>query len=79
MSNDEAEALRRFIKDHDTRFEASVSGEGGRASVELRSLEEGAPLERVESIEQYRESFIDAHDPGPTIREAWEKWRGSGQ
>jgi hypothetical protein len=79
MTTDDAQALRQFIKDHDTRFEATVSGEGADAAVELRSLEEGAPLERVESIEQYRHRFIEAHEPGPTIREAWEKWRQAGK
>ncbi len=74
MTLDVAQALKQFIKDHDTRFEASVSGEDDDASVELRSLGDGVTLERVESWAQYGERFIQSRDPGPTIRAAWERW-----
>ena len=78
MTTEQAQALRQWIKDHDTRFEASVSGEGADVAVELRPPGEGTPVERVESAAQYGERFIEAHDPGPTIREAWERWKAEG-
>ena len=74
MTPDDATALELFIKDHDTRFEptARLGGEG--ATVALKEPRNGTQLEPVRSVEEYGARFIEARDPGPTIRGAWERW-----
>jgi hypothetical protein len=74
MSHEEADALTEFIKDHDKRFEAKARMEGGDSSVLLTLVSDGVPLAPIVSIEQYRSEQIEANDPGPTVRTAWEAW-----
>ena len=76
MTRDEAAALEQFVKDHDTRFEAQVSADGADASLLLRDPRDGTQLEPVRSSDEYRARFIAGCDPGPTIRESFEKWLG---
>lgn len=74
MSKSEAEALALFIKDHDTRWQPSVGGEGGESYVQLTGPD-GKEQEPIRSVAAYEEEFITSRDPGPSIRAAWEKWR----
>jgi hypothetical protein len=74
MTKSEAEALVLFIKDHDTRFTATVAGEGSDSTVQL-SQPDGTGLDPVHSTSEYYDRFIGGPDPGPTIRAAWEKWK----
>jgi hypothetical protein len=72
MSPEEAAALERFIRDHDTRFTPAAGGEGADAYVLLKKSD--GEETTVHSAAEYREKFIEAASPGPTIEEAWAKW-----
>ena len=79
MTHEDAQRLAEFVKDHDKRFEAKAKtdGEAGDSHVLLTLASDGTSLEPITSIEQYREQLIEADDPGPTVKAAWEKW-GTG-
>jgi len=74
MTQEDALRLAEFIKDHDKRFEAKAKTDEPDISVLLTRVSDGTPLEPITSIDQYRESLIENNDPGPTVRDAWEKW-----
>ena len=75
MTEEHAEHFAQFIKDHDKRFEAKARPEGLESSVLLTQASDGTVLEPIVEVEAYREAQIEQNDPGPTVREAWEKWR----
>lgn len=79
MTREEASSLVQFIKDHDTRFEATAMDQDGESYVLLTEPVEGKRLDPVYAVEEYRQRHIDAADPGPTIREAWERWRAASR
>ena len=78
MTQEEAQRLAEFIKDHDKRFEAKAKAddEGDGSHVLLTRASDGTVLEPVTSVDQYRTQLIEGDDPGPTVRAAWEKWGG---
>lgn len=70
MDADEASALEQFIKDHDTRYVPSATADG---AVLLKHTSDGQEV-TVRSIAEYEAEFMKGRDPGPTVKEAWEKW-----
>ncbi len=80
MTQEDALRLAEFVKDHDKRFEAkaktdaSESDGAGDSHVLLTCVADGTTLEPITSVDQYQAQLIDADDPGPTVRAAWEKW-----
>ena len=74
MTSEQAAALEQFIKDHDTRFLAKAVTDGDDVRVELTKPQDGANVEPVRSLDEYSSRYVYSGDPGPTIREAWEKW-----
>ena len=83
MTNEEASALVQFIKDHDTRYQATAMADDGECYVLLTRPEDGTRLDPVYTVEEYGEQHIDRMDSSPTIRDAWERWfaalRGDGE
>lgn len=75
MTREEAESLERFVKDHDTRFLATTSENGGAWCVLLTRPEDGAPMEPVRSVAEYGARHVESSSPGPTIAAAWERFR----
>jgi len=77
MTHEDAQRFAEFVKDHDKRFEAKAKtdDEGSDSHVLLTRASDGMALEPITSIDQYRAQLIEADDPGPTVRAAWEKWR----
>jgi hypothetical protein len=70
--------LAEFVKDHDKRFEAKAKTDDPADShVLLTRASDGTTLNPITSLDQYREQQIEADDPGPTVRAAWEKWLGA--
>lgn len=77
MTQEDALRLAEFVKDHDKRFEAKAkTDDAGSSHVLLTRASDGTTLDPITSIDQYRAQLIEADDPGPTVREAWEKWGG---
>ena len=74
MNEDEARRLAEFVKDHDKRFTAKAQTESGQSHVLLTRVSDGAALDPVTSREDYAARFLNAEDPGPTVRAAWDKW-----
>jgi hypothetical protein len=75
MTHEEATALVTFIKDHDTRFEATVITDESRNGVQLTRPEDGTRLDPIYTLEGYGSHYIDQNNPSPTIREKWDAWR----
>lgn len=79
MTKEDTLRLAEFVKDHDKRFEAKAKTEDpAECRVLLTRASDGKTLEPVTSIDQYRAQLIEADDPGPTVRAAWEKWLDGG-
>ncbi len=74
MTNDQTNALAQWIKDHDTRFEATAKEDDEGSYVLLIQSEERKQLEPVRHIEEYSARYIDTGETGPTIREHWNRW-----
>jgi len=75
MTHEDALRLAEFVKDHDKRFEAKAKTDDPESShVLLTRASDGTTLEPITSIDEYRAQLIEADDPGPTVRAAWEKW-----
>ena len=79
MTKEDAQRLAEFVKDHDKRFEAKAKtdDEAGDSHVLLTLASDGTTREPITSINQYRTELIEADDPGPAVKAAWEKW-GTG-
>jgi hypothetical protein len=76
MDASEAEALELFVKDHDTRFvPKAMSGENGHYLL-LKNPNGGEEV-TVQSVAEYERDYIRGKDVGPTVREAWGKWRAA--
>ncbi len=74
MTNDQTNALAQWIKDHDTRFEATAKEDDEGSYVLLIQSEERKQLQPVRQIEEYSARYIDTGETGPTIREHWDRW-----
>lgn len=74
MTREEAAALVQFVKDHDTRYEATAVDRDAESFVQLSRSEDGTRLDPIYSIEQYGTRHIEAPEATPTICEAWEQW-----
>ncbi len=74
MTSDQANALVQWIKDHDTRFEATEKEDHEGSYVLLTESEERKQLELVRHIEEYGARYIDTGETGPTIREHRNCW-----
>ena len=64
-----------FIKDHDKRFEAKAKSEVKTAMARtltclLTRADDGTTLPPITQIAQYHAEWIEASDPGPTVRAA---------
>ena len=79
MTQEDAQRLAEFVKDHDKRFEAKAKtdDQGGGSHILLTRASDGTTLEPITSVDQYRAQLIEEDDPGPTVRAAWEKWGNS--
>jgi hypothetical protein len=77
MTGEEANALERFINDHDTRYQAKAMSDDEKYWVLLTSPTDGTQLDPIDEVQQYGERHIEPADPGPTIRGAWDKWLAS--
>lgn len=75
MNHAQSHALAEFVHDHDKRFAAAPEGAGDSSTVLLTLVADGAPLPLVGSWDDYEAAYIDADNPGPTVREAWKAWR----
>ena len=75
MTREEAIALAEWVKDHDTRYEAKAMTDMLECYVLLTQPVDGTQLEPVYRAEEYGARHVEQNDPGPTIREAWDKWR----
>lgn len=75
MTMEEATALAEWIKDHDTRYEAKAMTGEPECCVLLTEPADGTQLEPIYQTEEYGARYVTQNDPGPTIREAWDKWR----
>ncbi len=79
MEKEDALRLAEFIKDHDKRFEAKAKTDDPDGShVLLTRVSDGTTLDPITHLDQYRERLLEGDDPGPTVRDAWEKW-GTGE
>ena len=74
MSEDDAHRLAQFIKDHDKRFVARAHPDGAASVVVLTRADDGTPLEPIAEVFEYEAEQITGDDPGPTVRQAWQKW-----
>ncbi len=76
MTKEDAKRLAEFVKDHDKRFEAKAKTDDseGDSHVLLTRASDGTTLDPITSIDQYQSQMIEADDPGPTVKAAWEKW-----
>jgi hypothetical protein len=74
MTSDEANALVHWVKDHDTRFEATAKTDHEGSYVLLIHGEERTQFAPVRQIEEYSARYIDTAETGPTIREHWQRW-----
>ncbi len=69
MTTEDALRLAEFIKDHDKRFKAKAKTDDPESvHVLLTRASNGATLEPITTIDQYRAQLIEADDPGPTVR-----------
>ncbi|HEY0737031.1 MAG TPA: hypothetical protein VGD69_19100 [Herpetosiphonaceae bacterium] len=81
MTHEEAAALEQWIKDHDTRFQATATADDTEHGVQLTSPDDGTQLPMIYRIEDYGRQHIEQGNASPTIREKWASWRaesGSG-
>ena len=79
MTKAQAAHFAEFIKDHDKRFEAKAKPDGDDSAVLLTLASDGTVLAPVTDIAEYQRLLLDADDPGPTVRAAWEKWQSKEQ
>lgn len=75
MTEEQAHKFAEFIKDHDKRFEAKARPGGDESVVLLTLSSDGTVLDPISEIAEYQQSQINDHDPGPTVKAAWDKWR----
>ena len=74
MTPEDAAHLALFVHDHDKRFEAKAKTDDAEAHVLLTRADDGTTLPPITDIAQYHAEWIDGHDPGPTVRAAWDRW-----
>jgi hypothetical protein len=74
MNEQQAHALAEFVKDHDKRYKAKAHPDADRSTVVLTLAADGTTLPPIHDWVEYQQTYIDAHDPGPTVREEWEAW-----
>ena len=75
MTEDLANKLAEFIKDHDKRFEAKARPDGTASTVLLTLASDGTTLEPIADVAGYEEEQIKQNDPGPTVKAAWDNWK----
>lgn len=75
MTEEQAHQFAEFIKDHDKRFESKAKPDGDQSTVGLVSAADGTVLDPIADILDYQRAQIDEHDPGPTVKAAWDQWR----
>ncbi len=75
MTIEEASALAGWIKDHDTRYEAKAMTGEPECYVLLTQPADGTQLDPIYNTDDYGTRHLAQNDPGPTIREAWDRWQ----
>ena len=76
MTEGQAHQFAEFIKDHDKRFEAKARPDGNESAVLLTLASDGTVLDPISDLAEYEQAQINKNDPGPTVRAAWDHWRG---
>jgi hypothetical protein len=80
MTENKAQSLARWIKDHDTRFIAKATQNDGSEEskegwrVTLTDPDTNQEQEPVLDLSEYQTRYVDAPTCGPTIREKWERF-----
>ena len=75
MSEHDARALAEFVHDHDKRFAAKAHPDADQSMLLLTLIADGTSLPLVPEWSEYERLYMDADNPGPTVRAAWDKWR----